>query len=197
MKVVAFWGGVMVVKACAFDNQVTQGCVVIKESLTYTASEARLSWLCQGEMSECCMLQRSIFADRKVTWHDGRCDDPDDFQVFLRAFVELSGFEEGDQVCLIPVDSSIDYQTPADLDHDAVFKKEQMALCGDVVSVKVRVKAKPPFSVLCVKLRWPADTTIHLNMSSSLSGVGKTIKRVAKNIGTRIRRREQDVRGER
>ena len=132
--------------------------------------------------SECCMLQRSVFADRKVTWYDGRCDDPDDFQEFLQAFVELSRFEEDDEVCLIPVDSLIDFQTPADLDHDAVFKKEQMVLFGDVVSVKVRVQAKPPFSVLCVKSRLPPETTIHLNMQSSLSGVGRTIKRVAKTL---------------
>ena len=69
-------------------------------------------------------------------------------------------------MCLIPLDSAIDSQTPADLDHDAVFKMEQMALVGDLVSVRVRVKAKPPFSVLSVKLRLPAETTIHLNMQA-------------------------------
>ena len=49
MKVVDSLVGLIIVKACAFGNQVTRGCVEIKESLTYMASEARSSWLRQGE----------------------------------------------------------------------------------------------------------------------------------------------------
>lgn len=34
---------------------------------------------------ECCMLRRSAVADGKKTWHDCRCDDPDDFHALLRS----------------------------------------------------------------------------------------------------------------
>ena len=40
MKLGDFLGDLIIVKACAFDNQVARGCVEIKESLTCTASEA-------------------------------------------------------------------------------------------------------------------------------------------------------------
>ena len=52
MNVVDFLGGVIIVNVCAFDNQVVRGCVGIKQSLTYPASEARLSLIRQGERSE-------------------------------------------------------------------------------------------------------------------------------------------------
>jgi len=49
---------------------------------------------------ECCMLQRSVSADGKTTWHDCRCEEQDDFHAFLHASVDLSVFEEGDEVCV-------------------------------------------------------------------------------------------------
>lgn len=123
---------------------------------------------------ECCMLQRSVTADGKTTWHDCRCDEQDDFDAFLNSSSDLSRVEEGDEVCLLPVDSSMVFHAPADFDVDAALKKEQMALLGNVESVKEQVKAKPPFSVLSVELR-SGNATIKLNIQDSKRGVGTTI----------------------
>ena len=56
---------------------------------------------------ECCMLQRSVFADGKTTWHDCRCEEEDDFHALVNSSFELSRVGQGDEVCLLPVDSSM------------------------------------------------------------------------------------------
>ena len=101
---------------------------------------------------ECGMLQRSVLADGKTTWHDCRCDDPDDFHALLNSSAELSTIEDDDDVFLFPVHGSVHFQTPVDLDANAALHKEGMALSGKVTEVGVRSEAKPPFPDLSVTL---------------------------------------------
>ena len=126
---------------------------------------------------------------------DCRCELQDDFENLLNLEAELSWCETDDAVFLCPSCDSVLFQTQADLDVQAALKKEQMALLCNVVSVKVRVKAKPPFRVLSVESCLSGNATIDLNIQAAESGVGTTIKQGAQTSGTKKIQRAKDIRG--
>ena len=95
---------------------------------------------------------------------------------------------------MLPIDSSMVFHAPADLDVDSALKKEQMALLGNAVSVKVRVKAKPPFSVLSVDWR-SGDATFDVKLRESEVGVGTIIRRAIQTSRKRAGQVAYDLRG--
>ena len=138
---------------------------------------------------ECCMLQRKPpSGDDRTTWPDCRCDEPDDFSEFLQSAVSSSELEEGDEVCLLPVDSSMVFHSPADFGADAALKKDQMALLGFVRSVLLRKRARPPYFVLRLTLRC-RGSTVDVKLERSDCSVGSILLRPKAARGTRKNRK--------
>ena len=153
-------------------------------SLQYTAGRPQKSL-----NFECCMLRRkAVSGDEKTTWFDCRCDEPDDFSELLQSAVSSSGLEEGDEVCLLPVDGSMVFHSPADFGVDAGLKRDQMALLGFVRCVKLRKAAKPPYSVLRLTLRC-GGFTVDVKLERSDCSVGSILQRSKQARGLRQNRK--------
>ena len=170
--------------AAAISSEVVRKVRNCVHSLQYTAERPQKSL-----NFECCMLRRKpVSAGEKTTWPDCRCDEPDDFSEFLQSAVSFSELEEGDEVCLLPVDASMVFHSPADFGADAALKRDQMALLGFVRCVKLRKAAKPPYSVLRLTLRC-GGFTVDVKLERSDCSVGSILQRSKQARGPRQNRK--------